>query len=195
MVITAKDEFGGGWSLFGRDPLTQEEDTSEEPISEEDLKSLLEQFKPFWFLAVIPLVIQFWNRFKKREDDVPWEAVARTIAPIVAPIILSVAWVALTKIDKRIDWLANMIAIAEIVPAVDLNVPQGVVLGSMYASAEDVQRMLTAVLEAGEKLAGIDPGEIVPEVPTEGLAEKFIRFAVGKEPIGNYLVDLVYGKK
>lgn len=195
MVLTAEDPFGGGWSLFGRDPLTQEEDTSEEPISEEDLKSLLEQFKPFWFLAVIPLVIQFWNRFKKREDDVPWEAVARTIAPIVAPIILSVAWVALTKIDKRIDWLANMIAIAEIVPAVDLNVPQGVVLGSMYASAEDVEKILTAVLEAGEKLAGIDPGDIVPKVPTEGLAEKLIRIAVGEEPIGNFLVDLVYGKK
>ena len=177
---------GGGWNLFGDAAPTEEEDTSEE---REELETLLNQLKPFWFLGVIPLVIQFWNRFKKREDDVPWEAIARAIAPIVAPIILSVLWVGLTKIDKRIDWLSNMIAISEIVPTVDLNLPPGVVLGSMYSSAEDVQKILTAVIAAGEQLANIDPGDIIPKVPEESITEKAFRLAVGEEPIGKLIAD------
>ena len=144
---------------------------------------------------MIPLVIQFWNRFKKREDDVPWEAIARAIAPIVAPIILSAVWVILTKFDKRVDWLANMIAVAEIIPTVDLNVPPGIVLGSMYASAEDVQKILTAVVKAGEKLAGMDPSDIIPDIPQESKGEDILRALVGGEPVGNLILDLVFGKE
>ena len=196
MVLTTEDfGGGGGWSLFGNNATTDEEGTLEKRFSTEELEKLLDQLKPFWFLGLIPLVIQFWNRFKKREDDVPWEAIARAIAPIVAPIILSVLWVGLTKIDKRIDWLSNMIAISEIVPTVDLNIPPGVVLGSMYSSAEDVERILTAVLAAGEKLAGIDPGDIVPKVPEDSITEKAFRLAVGEEPIGKLIADLIFGKE
>ena len=195
MVITAEDQFGGGFPGFGEPPNGKEEPISEEPVSTEDLEKIVDQLKPLWPLAAIPLVIQLWNRFKKREDDVPWEAIARAIAPIVAPIILSVLWVGLTKIDKKIDWLSNMIAVAEVLPTVDLNIPQGVVLGSMYSSAEDVQRVLTAVIEAGEKLAGLDIGDIIPPIPTEGVTEKLFRAFVGGEPIGNLIADLLYGKE
>ncbi len=197
MVITAEDTFGGGFTFFGEpvngngEPILEENANA----SAEDLEKIVDQLKPLWPLAAIPLVIQLWNRFKKREDDVPWEAIARAIAPIVAPIILSVLWVGLTKIDKKIDWLSNMIAVAEVLPTVDLNIPQGVVLGSMYSSAEDVQKVLTAVIEAGEKLADLDIGDIIPEIPTEGVTEKLFRAFVGGEPIGNLIADLVYGKK
>ena len=147
---------------------------------------------------MIPLVIQFWNRFKKREDDVPWEAIARAIAPIVAPIILSAVWVILTKFDKRVDWLANMIAVAEIIPAVDLNVPPGIVLGSMYASAEDVQKILAAVIKAGENLTNLSAEDLVglvPDIPQESKGEDILRALVGGEPVGNLILDLVFGKK
>ena len=118
MVVTEYGTFGpgtggGGWNLFGEPVIGPEEPTLEEA----DLENIVDQVNPFWPLLLIPLVIQFWNRFKKREDDVPWEAIARAIAPIVAPIILSAVWVILTKFDKRVDWLANMIAVAEIIPA------------------------------------------------------------------------------
>ena len=193
MVITTED-FGGGKQDFYKPPGPEEEPILEE-LNSEDLEKIVDQLKPLWPLALVPLVIQLWNRFKKREDDVPWEAIARAIAPIVAPIILSVLWVGLTKVDKKIDWLSNMIAVAEILPTVDLNIPQGVVLGSMYSSAEDVQRMLTAVVEAGERLAGIDPKDIIPEVPKDSLSEKLFRGIIGGEPIGNLIADLVYGKE
>jgi len=191
MVITAEDQFGGGFPFFGEPP-----NGKEEPISEEvDIEKVYDQVKPFWPLAMIPLVILLWNRFKKRDDDVPWEAIARAIAPIVAPIILSVVWVVLTKFDKRVDWLANMIAVAEIIPTVDLNVPPGIVLGSMYASAEDVQRILTAVVEAGEKIAGLDPSDLIPDVPKDSTTEKIVRAFVGEEPVGKLIVDLIFGKE
>ena len=197
MVLTEYGTFGGGtgggggWNLFGEPVIGPEEPTLEEA----DIENIVDQVKPFWPLLLIPLVIQLWNRFKKREDDVPWEAIARAIAPIVAPIILSVLWVGLTKVDKKIDWLSNMIAVAEILPTVDLNIPQGVVLGSMYSSAEDVQRILTAVVEAGEKLAGLDPSDIIPKVPEDSVSEKLFRAFVGGEPIGKLIADLVYGKE
>ena len=191
MVITAEDQFGGGFPFFDEPPNGKEEPTLEEA----DLEKIVDQVKPFWPLALIPLVIQLWNRFKKRDDDVPWEAIARAVAPIVAPIILSVVWVLLTKFDKRVDWLANMIAVAEIIPTVDLNVPPGIVLGSMYASAEDVQRILTAVVEAGEKLAGLDPSDIIPKVPKDSITEKIVRAFVGEEPVGKLIVDLIFGKQ
>ena len=193
MVITTED-FGGGKQDFYKPPGPEEEPILEE-LNSEDLEKIVDQLKPLWPLALVPLVIQLWNRFKKREDDVPWEAIARAIAPIVAPIILSVLWVGLTKVDRKVDWLSNMIAIAEVLPTVDLNIPQGVVLGSMYSSAEDVQKILTAIVEAGEKLAGLDPKDIIPKVPEDSLSEKLFRGFVGGEPIGNLIADLVYGKE
>ena len=197
MVITAEDTFGGGFTFFGEPVNGNGEPISEENAnaSAEDLENIVDQVKPFWPLLLIPLVIQLWNRFKKREDDVPWEAIARAIAPIVAPIILSVLWVGLTKVDKKIDWLSNMIAVAEILPTVDLNIPQGVVLGSMYSSAEDVQKILTAVVEAGEKLAGLDPKDIIPKVPEDSTTEKLFRAFAGGDPIGTLIADLVFGKE
>ena len=193
MVITTED-FGGGRQDFYEPPGPEEEPILEE-LNSEDLEKIVDQLKPLWPLALVPLVIQLWNRFKKREDDVPWEAIARAIAPIVAPIILSVLWVGLTKVDKKIDWLSNMIAVAEVLPTVDLNIPQGVVLGSMYSSAEDVQRILTAVIEAGERLAGLDPKEIIPKVPEDSTTEKLFRAFAGGDPIGTLIADLVFGKE
>ena len=38
-------------------------------------------------------------------------------------------------------------------------------------------------------------GDIIPEIPTEGVTEKLFRAFVGGEPIGNLIADLVYGKK
>jgi len=193
MVITTED-FGGGRQDFYKPPGPEEEPILEE-LNSEDLEKIVDQLKPLWPLAAIPVVIQLWNRFKKREDDVPWEAIARAIAPIVAPIILSVLWVGLTKVDKKIDWLSNMIAVAEILPTVDLNIPQGVVLGSMYSSAEDVQKILTAVVEAGERLAGLDPKDIIPKVPEDSTTEKLFRAFAGGDPIGTLIADLVFGKE
>jgi len=195
MVIEAEGPFAGfnPWAtLTGDDPIGPPD-----PILEKQAQDFRDQVKRFWPLALIPVVIQLWKRFKKRDDDVPWEAIARAIAPIVAPIILSVVWVVLTKFDKRVDWLANMISVAEIIPTVDLNIPPGIVLGSMYASAEDVQKILTAVIKAGEKftdLSAEDLLDLVPKVPQESVTEDVLRAFIGGEPVGKFILDLFFGK-
>ena len=194
MVITAEDQFGGGFPFFGEPPNGKEEPTLEEA----DIENIVDQVKPFWPLLLIPLVIQLWNRFKKREDDVPWEAIARAIAPIVAPIILSAVWVILSKFDKRVDWLTNMIAVSEIIPTVDLNLPPGIVLGSMYASAEEMQEILAAVILAGGKLGDLSAEDVInliPKIPQESKGEDILRALVGGEPVGNLILDLVFGKE
>ena len=169
MVLTTEDfGGGGGWSLFGNNATTNEEDTSEEPITANDIEELWKKIKPLWPLALVPLVELIKKNYKNNKaEELPWESIARIAAPILSPIVLSIAWILLTKIDKRIDWLSNIIAVAEVIPTVDLNLPQGVVLGSLYASAEDVQKILTAIVEAGENLAGIT-ADVVPDIPPGG---------------------------
>lgn len=159
---------GGGWNLFGDAAPTEEEDTSEEPITADDIEELWKKIKPLWPLVLVPLVELIKKNYKTgKVNELPWESIARITAPILAPIALSIAWILLTKIDKRIDWLSNIIAVAEVIPTVDLNLPQGVVLGSLYASADDVQKILTAIIEAGENLAGIT-ADVVPDIPPGG---------------------------
>lgn len=195
MVVTEEGPFAGfnPWAGFTDDDSIGPPD----PILEKQAQDFRDQVKRFWPLALIPVVIQLWKRFKTRDDDVPWEAIARAIAPIVAPIILSVVWVILTKFDKRVDWLANMISVAEIIPTVDLNIPPGIVLGSMYASAEDVQKILTAVIVAGGKLGNLSAEDVInliPKIPKESVTEDVLRAFIGGEPVGKFILDLFFGK-
>ena len=88
-------------------------------------------------------------------DKLPWEAIARVMAPILAPIILATAWIVLARTNKTIDWLSNVFAVAELTPTVDLNLPSGIVLGSFYNSANEIKPVV-------EKITGI-----VEKVPTE----------------------------
>ena len=92
-------------------------------------------------------------------DKFPWEAVARVMAPILAPIILATAWIVLAKTNKTVDWLSNLFALAELTPTVDLNLPSGIVLGSFYNSAEEIK----PVVDKGIGLVG----NVVKQIPTE----------------------------
>ena len=78
-------------------------------------------------------------------DKVPWETIARVIIPIFAPVILAIAWVFLARTNKTVDWLSNVFALAELTPTVDLNLPSGVVLGSFYNSAEEIEPIIKKV--------------------------------------------------
>jgi len=75
-------------------------------------------------------------------NKLDWLAIARVTAPILAPVILAVAWVTFTKFDKKASWLSTLFAVSELIPTVNLNLPSGIVLGSFYATA-------TEILESG----------------------------------------------
>ena len=77
------------------------------------------------------------------------------LVPILQPLIIFGAWVIFSKLDKRADAVSKLIAIAEPIPAIDLNVPKPVVLASLYHSMEDALAMLDALAQALEDLPGI----------------------------------------
>jgi len=103
-------------------------------------------------------------------NKLDWLAIARVMAPILAPIVLAVAWVTLSKFDKKVDWLSNLFAISELIPTVDLNLPSGIVLGSFYNSAEEIlEKGMTADL----KNAWEDTSSLLEDfIKKEGIYEK-----------------------
>jgi len=77
------------------------------------------------------------------------------LVPILQPLIIFGAWLIFSKLDKRADAVSKLIAIAEPIPAIDLNVPKPVVLASLYHSMEDALDMLNALAQALEDLPGV----------------------------------------
>ena len=88
--------------------------------------------------------------FKEIMSNIDWTR----LVPILQPLIIFGAWVIFAKLDKRADAVSKLIAIAEPIPAIDLNVPKPVVLASLYHSMEDALVMLDALAQALEDLPG-----------------------------------------
>ena len=62
----------------------------------------------------------------------------QTSLPLISnPLIIAGIWLILTKMSPRINALNNLIAVGEIVPAIDLGLPKGVVLGAMIDKTDD----------------------------------------------------------
>ena len=112
--------------------------------------------------------------FKEIMANIDWTR----LVPILQPLIIFGAWIIFSKFDKRADAVSKLIAIAEPIPALDLNVPKPVVLASLYHSMEDALAMLDALAQAledlpgavSEKLQELIKGvkeEIIPESPIE----------------------------
>ena len=57
-------------------------------------------------------------------DKIPWEVITPEIVRAFTPFIQGIVWVGLSKVDKRINALNNLIAVAEIVPTIDLGLPK-----------------------------------------------------------------------
>jgi len=75
-------------------------------------------------------------------NKLDWLAIARVVAPILAPIVLAGAWVFLARTNKKANYLSGIFALLEMVPSIELNLPSGIVLGSFYNSASLVQDKL-----------------------------------------------------
>ena len=91
------------------------------------------------------------DRFKELMSNIDWTR----LVPILSPLIIFGAWLLFSKLDKRADAVSKLIAIAEPIPTIDLNVPSPVVLASLYHSMEDALAMLDALAQALEDLPGI----------------------------------------
>ena len=89
---------------------------------------------------------------KKIEADVPWDLITPELIKAFTPFIQAIAWIGLSKVNPKVNAMNNLIAIAEIVPAVDLGLPKGIVLGAMYDKTEDALEMINQITQAIEEL-------------------------------------------
>ena len=75
--------------------------------------------------------------FQQIMTNIDWNRVVLTIIPILQPILIFGAWIAFAKMDERADAVSKIIALAEPLPTIDLNVPQVIVLASLYHSTAE----------------------------------------------------------
>ena len=90
----------------------------------------------------------------KDPKDIPWDIIIPELVKAAAPFIQAITWVGLSKVDPKINAMNNLIAIAEIVPAIDLGLPKGIVLGAMYDKTGDALEMLNEIAQALGDLPG-----------------------------------------
>jgi len=94
--------------------------------------------------------------------DIPWELIVPELVKAATPFIQAITWIGLSKVDPKINAINNLIAIAEIVPAIDLGLPKGIVLGAMYDKTGDALVMLNEIAQAVGDLPG-DLKEFIQE--------------------------------
>ena len=88
----------------------------------------------------------------KDPKDIPWDIIIPEVVKAFTPIIQGVTWLAISKVDKKANALNNLIAIAEIIPAIDLGLPRGIVLAAMYDKTGDALDMINQLAQAIEGL-------------------------------------------
>jgi len=90
---------------------------------------------------------------KKPElPDINWELITPELIKAFTPFIQAIAWLGLSKLDPKVNAMNNLIAIAEVVPAVDLNLPRGIVLAAMYDKTTDALKMMADLLDVLEDI-------------------------------------------
>jgi len=84
--------------------------------------------------------------------EINWELITPELIKVFTPFIQAVAWLGLSKVDPKVNAMNNLIAIAEVVPAVDLNLPRGIVLAAMYDKTTDALKMMADLLDVLEDI-------------------------------------------
>ena len=102
----------------------------------------------------------------KAAKEIPCDIIIPEVVKAFTPFIQGVSWLALSKVDPKVNALNNLIAIAEIVPAIDLGLPKGIVLAAMYDKTGDALKMINQIIQALGDLPG-DLKEFVQEAVDE----------------------------
>ena len=105
--------------------------------------------------------------FKEIMSNIDWTR----LVPILSPLIVFGAWLLFSKFDKRADAVSKLIAVAEPIPAIDLNVPKPVVLASLYHSLDQALDILDDVIEFLQGIEIPSAKEIIDEIKEEVVEE------------------------
>ena len=98
--------------------------------------------------------------FKEIMANIDWTR----LVPILQPLIIFGAWLAFAKFDKRADAVSKLIALAEPIPAIDLNVPKPVVLASLFHATDEALQILGDVIEFLQDIEIPSAEEIIDDI-------------------------------
>ena len=108
------------------------------------------------------------KEFEELMKGIKWNRMIPPLVSVLQPVILFGLWLGFAKLDKRADALSKLIAIAEPLPfEIDLNVPQPVVLASLYHSVDETLDILEEVMIQIENLNLPSVEEIVKRIKEE----------------------------
>jgi len=113
-------------------------------------------------------------KFPKSEKDfeelmkgIKWNRIIPPLVSVLQPVILFGLWLGFAKMDKRADAVSKLIAIAEPIPTIDLNLPRPVVLASLYHSVDEALDVLTEVIDWIKDFEAPSVEEIIKDIKEE----------------------------
>jgi len=112
--------------------------------------------------------------FEELMKGIKWNRIIPPMVSVLQPVIIFGLWLGFARIDKRADAVAKIIAIAEPIPTIDLNIPRPVVLASLYHSVDEALDVLTDVIEFMKDIEIPSADDIVEEIKdqiTDPIAE------------------------
>ena len=201
MVITAEDQYGGGFgqnnengagaaikgiekflnaiaeAVAGNETKMEDLDISKD--IEKQLTDILDLVKPY-----LPYVTALggWKLFNLVKDDkikINWEGFAGIVTAF-APIITALAWYLFSRVNSTAEVLSYGIVAGEAFPTVDLNLPPGVNLGAFFVVGEVLLQDVVGQLVEGSKaivqvwpsgILGISNDELIEKLKDQSLAE------------------------
>jgi len=99
---------------------------------------------------------------------IKWNRYLPAIVSIMQPVVIFGLWLGFAKIDKRADAVSKLIALAEPMPfEIDLNVPQPVVLASIYHSIDESLDVLDDVIKFLKDIDVPSAEKIIEELKEE----------------------------
>ena len=107
--------------------------------------------------------------YSKLAKEVEWNRIFIGLIPAIAtnPLVITGIWLLLSRRFTQINRLNTVIALSELVPAIDLNLPPGVTLGAMIDKSEDTIQFYN-MIRSGEIVSGIT----FPEIPSKEEVDK-----------------------
>jgi len=84
--------------------------------------------------------------FEELMKNVDYTRWLQALIPVMQPIIVFGAWLGFSMFDKKASAVSKLIALAEPIPTIDLNVPPPVVLASLYHSTDEALKVLEDVI-------------------------------------------------
>ena len=131
--------------------------------------------------------------FEKLTKNIDWNRLLFTVIPVLKPFIIFGSWGMFARINTKDSVTSKLIAIAEVIPTIDLGVPKEIVLASLYDFTDDTLDLLDSIIETILDPVGIDAtkkalnsvreliieGETTPEgSPVKVTRDQFIDYAL-----------------